>query len=121
MTNFEKYFDDLTTTSFGLLDGKPIACRIESCGKCGFDDMKGCDIDKMEWLKAEYEEPKKINIPDDTPIDSKVLVSSNGTDWYKRHYAGIKNGRHHVWRDGKTSWSSDRYESSSWMYMKLYE
>ena len=59
MTNFEKYFDDLTTTSFGLLDGKPIACCIESCGKCDFNDVDSCSTNKMEWLKAEYEEPKK--------------------------------------------------------------
>ena len=121
MTNFEKYFDDLTTASFGLLDGKPIACRIESCGKCDFNDMDSCNTRKMEWLKAEYEGSKKINIPVNTPIDAKVLVSVNGEYWTKRHYAGFKDGKHYVWSSGKTSWTCEPDEIIQWEYMKLYE
>lgn len=120
MTNFEKYFDDLTTTSFGLLDGKPIACRIESCGKCDFNGMDSCDTSKMEWLKAEYGVPK-INIPDNTPIDAKVLVSDTGEDWFKRHYAGCVDGFHYAWNEGRTSWSSNPSNKIAWEYMKLYE
>ena len=133
MTNFEKYSGTLKTTKFGLINGVPVECdkilnsfEHDPCERCRFysdidaDRTKNCGEFRMYWLQQEYIE-SKINIPDETPINAKVLVSSNGTDWYKRHYAGIKNGRHHVWRDGKTSWSSDTNESSSWMYMKLYD
>ena len=121
MTNFEKYFNDLTTASFGLLDGKPIACCIESCGKCDFNHSdKDCSIAKMEWLKAEYKEPK-ITIPDETPVDTKVLVSENGEYWIKRHYAGNMNGIYYAWNEGRTSWTSAPKQKISWEYMKLYE
>ena len=120
MNNFEKYFDDLTTTVFGLLDGKPNDCYNMNCNECGFGGTQSCGTNRMEWLKAEYEEPK-INIPDNTPIDSKVLVSANGEYWTKRHYAGFKDGKHYAWSVGKTSWTCEPDEISQWEYMKLYE
>lgn len=120
MMNFEKYFDDLTTTDFGLLDGKPYDCYNMICNECGFGDTQSCSTTRMEWLKAEYVEPK-INIPADTPIDTKVLVSVNGEYWTKRHYAGFKDGKHYAWSVGKTSWTCEPDEISQWEYMKLYE
>ena len=120
MTNFEKYFDDLTTTGFGLLDGKPIYCYDIECAKCGFNGMDSCNTNRMEWLKAEYEEPK-INIPEGTAVDTKVLVSMNGTKWIKRYYAGKRNEKHVVWSYGATSWTCEPDEISTWEYMKLYE
>ena len=119
MTNFEKYFDDLTTTGFGLLDGNPIYCYDIECAKCGFNGMDSCSTNRMEWLKAEYEEPK-INIPEGTNIDTKVWVSENGEYWTKRHYAGFKQGKHYAWSVGKTSWTCEPDEISQWEYMKLY-
>ena len=74
----------------------------------------------MYWLLQEYVEPK-INIPDDTPIDAKVLVSDAGEDWFKRHYAGCVDGFHYAWNEGRTSWSSNPSNKIAWEYMKLYE
>lgn len=119
MTNFEKYFDDLTASNFGLSDGKIVSCTELSCDKCSFYNLR-CANTRMEWLKAEYVEPK-INIPADTPIDTKVLVSVNGKYWTKRHYAGFKDGKHYVWSSGKTSWTCEPDEIIQWEYMKLYE
>ena len=120
MTNFEKYFDDLTTASFGLLDGKPDDCYNMNCNECGFGDTQSCGTEKMEWLKAEYEEPKKINIPVNTPLNTRVLVSDDGKYWIKRYYAGNMNGTHYVWNEGRTSWTSGPKHKTSWEYMKLY-
>ena len=135
MTNFEKYCNDLLSIGFALIKGKPANCRAISCSECDFQEgynptyfSSYCNNKRMEWLKAEYEEPK-ISIPDDTPIDTKVLVSTNGIDWYKRHYAGFKDGEYYAWNDGRTSFTvvdaeySKRQKSNKrpWKYMKLYE
>ena len=119
MNNFEKYFDDLTTTSLGLLYGKPDDCYNMNCNECGFGDTQSCGTEKMEWLKAEYEEPRSINIPDNTPINTRVLVSDDGVNWLRRYYAGTMDGIPYVWADGFTSWTSDN-RVEPWEYMKLY-
>ena len=124
MTNFEKHFDDLYSVNFAVVNGDISVCETTPCSVCKFSERNtgtDCYIGRMEWLKAEYEEPKKINIPDDTPIDSKVLVSTNGTKWIKRYYAGKRNGKHVVWQYGATSWTCEPDEISQWEYMKLYE
>ena len=133
MTNFEKYSGTLKTTKFGLINGVPVECdkilnsfEHDPCERCRFysdidaDRTKSCGEFRMYWLQQEYIEPK-INIPEGTPIDTKVLVSDYGTDWCKRHYAGFKDGKHYVWPGGKTSWTSEPEELSLWEYMKLYE
>lgn len=122
MTNFEKYFDELKSTKFAVVMGKPVNCNsVVSCAKCNllYNNEDNCDGARMEWLKAEYEEPK-INIPEGTPVDTKVLVSMNGTKWIKRYYAGKRNEKHVVWQYGATSWTCEPNEISQWEYMKLY-
>lgn len=133
MTNFEKYSGTLKTTKFGLINGVPVECdkilnsfEHDPCERCRFysdidaDRTKNCGEFRMYWLQQEYIEPK-INIPADTPIDTKVLVSANGEYWTKRHYAGFKDGKHYAWSVGKTSWTCEPDEISQWEYMKLYE
>lgn len=128
MTNFEKFSNDIDTTNFAVINGNPVNCFCVYCGECEFwegRDIKYheeiCNKKRMEWLKAEYEELKKINIPEGMPIDAKVLVSVNGKYWAKRHYAGFKDGKHYVWSSGKTSWTCEPDEIIQWEYMKLYE
>ena len=133
MTNFEKYSDALKTTNFGLINGVPVECdkilnsfEHDPCERCRFytssdeNRIKNCGEFRMYWLQQEYKEPK-INIPEGTPVDTKVLVSMNGTKWIKRYYAGKRNGKHVVWSYGATSWTCEQDEISSWEYMKLYE
>ena len=120
MTNFEKYFDDLTASNFGLVDGKVVYCTELSCDKCDFYNGN-CSTARMEWLKREYKEPSKITISDNTPIDAKILVSDNGEDWFRRHYAGCVDGVHYAWKEGRTSWSSSNPSNKiTWEYMKEY-
>lgn len=127
MTNFEKYCNDLLSVDFALIKGKPANCRAISCSECDFQEGDNpsyfsayCNNKRMEWLKAEYKEPK-ITIPEGTTIDTKVLVSDNGEDWFKRHYAGCVMGVHTAWNEGRTSWSSNTSNKVAWEYMKLYE
>lgn len=121
MTNFEKFSKDMKTTIFAVINGEPKDCKETLCDICEFKiRSRRCAKNRMEWLKSEYVEPK-INIPDDTPIDTKVLVSVNGKYWTKRHYAGKRDGKHYVWSSGKTSWTCEPDEIIQWEYMKLYE
>ena len=125
MTNFEKYYIDLVSVGFALVKGKPANCRAISCSECDFGEGDNptyfsayCNNKRMEWLKAEYEEPK-ITIPEGTPVDTKVLVSMDGIKWIKKYYAGKRNGKHVVWQHGATSWTCEPDEISQWGYMKL--
>lgn len=119
MTNFEKYKNTIKSVAFGVVRGMPLPCSSISCGSCEFNGIVDCDCKKLDWLKGEYKEPK-ISIPDDTAINTKILVSGSGTDWLKRYYAGKMDGKHVVWNYGATSWTSEPDEISSWEYMKLY-
>lgn len=56
------------------------------------------------------------------PVDTKVLVSSDGKDWYRRHFAEYKDGKVYCFDSGATSFSVDRDSYiSAWEYVKLYE
>lgn len=128
MTNFEKYSNYIDTTLFAVVKGKPVNCFCVYCGECEFwegRDIKYreeiCNKKRMEWLKAEYEGSKKVNIPVNTPINTKLLVSMDGRIWKRRYYAGFKDGIHLAWCDGATSWSKDSDDrKTSWEYMNLY-
>ena len=134
MTNFEKYSGTLKTTNFGLINEVPVECdkilnsfENDACTRCRFytssdeNRIKNCGELRMYWLLQEYVEPK-INIPADIPIDTKILVSTDGITWHRRYYAGKRNGEHVAWVEGKTSWSSEPDKCKApWEYMKLYE
>lgn len=109
MTNFEKYKDDIIKT---LLD------NCENCqfnGECGPDTLR-------KWLDSECVEPEKEEVDwSKVPIDTKVLVSSDGVTWYKRYFAGVlcKTGCPQVFANGADNWSNSLTES--WKYIKLYK
>ena len=56
-------------------------------------------------------------------VDTPVLVSSNGIEWYKRYFASFDRGNVLAWEYGATSWSVDdaEYEVYRWSYAKLAE
>ena len=120
MTNFEKFGEELNTTSFGVVNGKPNKCYNISCADCEFYAIScSCNPKKMEWLKSEYTE-SKITIPEGTKIDTKILVSFDGKTWGKRYYAGKIDGVHSAWSVGRTSWTATPEQRNTWEYMKLY-
>ena len=59
------------------------------------------------------------------PIDTKVLVSKNGKDWSRRHFAEYKDGKVYCFNDGYTSFTIVNYaylsNATSWEYVKLYQ
>lgn len=125
MTNFEKYFGELKTVAFAVVMGKPVDCDDDVlCDTCDLfynTVAVDCYDARMEWLKAEYTDPPETIIPEDTPIDTRVLVSSDGIKWCKKYYAGCVNGEYYAWTYGATSWSCESDGcKTSWRYMKLY-
>ena len=63
MTNFEKFSNDIDTTLFAVVKGKPVDCDgAVDCDECDLfckDVRVPCVSKRMEWLKAEYEGSKK--------------------------------------------------------------
>lgn len=125
MTNREAYkdkLDDLLARVIAVVDGEPVRCVSASCKKCLFQDSCGKPERKKElidWLNAEYQEP-----PVDwskVPIDTPVLVSAGGKRWYRRYFAGMRNGKLEAYDVGATSWSVHDNRTCVWRYMKLAE
>lgn len=56
------------------------------------------------------------------PVDTKILVSCDGEEWSRRHFAKYEDGTVYAWKNGKTSFSveSEDYKTEC-DYAKLYE
>lgn len=121
MKNREAYKDTLETILAGVIavvDGRPVKREDAICRECLFHYCcgKGKIID---WLNAEYQEP-----PVDwskVPIDTPVLASFNGKRWYRRYFAGVRDGKPETYDVGATSWSVDDNRTCVWKYMRLAE
>lgn len=130
MTNREKYGEQILDIfartgeiriAFDKESNMICHCDDIMCRDCLFDEENGvCTVGRIkEWLNAEYKEPK-ITIPEDTPIDAKILVSDNGVKWSPRHFAGFtKYGSATAWTEGHTSWTTKT--RIYWEYAKLPE
>lgn len=56
------------------------------------------------------------------PVDTKVLVSENGKDWYRRYFVKYVDDMVYCFDSGATSFSiQDDDYISSWKYAKLYQ
>lgn len=126
MTNREVYkdkLDDLLARIVAIVDGEPVLCEITSCNGCLFQGICGKPEQKKEiidWLNAEYQEP-----PVDwskVPIDTPVLATCDGKEWYRRHYAGTDgDGNPKVYSFGQTSWSAMDEEQIFPKFVRLAE
>lgn len=125
MTNREVYkdkLDDLLARIVAVVDGEPVLCEITNCERCLFQDICGKLEHKKEiinWLNAEYQEP-----PVDwseVPIDTPVLASCDGERWYRRYFAGVRDGKPETYDVGATSWSVDNKRTCVWKFVKLAE
>lgn len=80
-----------------------------------------CFVDKPQCIDiAEYlgiVDWSKVNV--DTPI----LVSFDGCNWFRKYFAKVQNGTIYAWNDGATSWSVANKENcvTAWRYVKLAE
>ena len=129
MTNYEHYKEQIDKiVRMGRMvaveekTGKVTSCNQISCSQCKFYSC-GCDCDcdcdcdtaALAWADAEYIEPKVdwYKVAVDTPI----LVSLDGVEWEKRHFAEYINGHVRAWKDGRTSWVTKSV--SDWTYARL--
>ena len=76
-----------------------------------FDIVNGEFEEVMDWSKV--------------PVDTKVLVSNDGKEWSRRHFAEYKDGKVYCFNSGVTSFTvKESYflnEKVSWGYAKLYQ
>ena len=56
-------------------------------------------------------------------VDTPVLVSFDGCNWFKKYFAKVQNNTVYTWDNGATSWSisNKEYCVTSWRYAKLAE
>lgn len=56
-------------------------------------------------------------------VDTRVLVSFDGCNWFKKYFAKVQNNTVYTWDNGATSWSvsNKEYCVTSWRYAKLAE
>lgn len=105
--------------------GEVVPCNTGfKCEDCALAGDGNCRKKMREWCYAEYKEPQKITIPEDTPIDTKIIVSRDGDTWLNKHFAGFsKDGLVLTWMYGATSWSFSGCDfdlvTIQWPYAKL--
>lgn len=74
-----------------------------------------------EILQMEFEEIVNVDWSK-VQVDTKILVSEDGKDWYRRYFAKYENGSVHVFPDGRSSFTTEVSDIIyPWKYAKLYE
>ena len=80
-----------------------------------------------EILQMEFEEIVDVDWSK-VSVDTKILVSEDGEDWYRRYFAKYEGGIIYAFPDGLSSFTA-RYKPEyggyrrvcAWKYAKLYE
>lgn len=92
MTNAEKYKDTIIAQLCKTGDwavskhaGNIVACdrRVWCCGCALYNHDGGCEQGKVDWLNAEYREPKKF-----TDDERKVIELLDKVEWVARDSCG---------------------------------
>ena len=79
-----------------------------------------------EILQMEFEEIVDVDWSK-VQVDTKILVSGDGKDWYRRYFAKYENGFIYAFPDGLSSFTScykpecGYRRVCAWKYGKLYE
>ena len=79
-----------------------------------------------EILQMEFEEIVNVDWSK-VQVDTKILVSEDGDDWYRRYSAKYENGFIYAFPDGLSSFTAcykpecDYRRVCAWKYAKLYE
>ena len=121
MKNREKYAEEIKNYNGDNFCGdfiRPIILKREHCRDIS---CTHCALFQVLWLDEEYEEAEvdwsKVEV--DTPILVKNVEQEH---WYKRYFAGYKNGKVSAWVNGATSWTAlDEDDDYTWNYAKLAE
>lgn len=133
MTNYEKYKDELikhviaqSYIGLEIHTNKLVDCSDLCCEKCKFNAngasvcKNACEMEK--WLNSEYVEKEKEEVDwSKVLIDTKILVSEDKINWYRRYFAGIDTCTNErlAWLDGATSWANR--STRAWKHVKLYK
>lgn len=102
-------------------DGNTECFYCEFSLKEKYGDINSCKEAIETWLDQEHKEVPSI--PEDTPVDTKILVRNrdNGL-WKCRYLAKIEDGKVYAWSYGATSFSVDLpTDYCRWDQAKLYE
>lgn len=79
-----------------------------------------------EILQMEFEEIVNVDWSK-VSVDTKILVSEDGEDWYRRYFAKYENGFIYAFPDGLSSFTAcykpecGYRRVCAWKYGKLYE
>lgn len=84
---------------------RSIMPKIDRCGILDIAEELGI----VDWSKVK--------------VDTPVLVSFDGCNWFKKYFAKVQNNTVYTWDNGATSWSvsNKEYCVTSWRYVKLAE
>lgn len=115
MTNLEFYKDKLDK----LAEDKRAVIKdgqFAVCNECECKDMTECfehkcsfiEADIYKWLTAEHVEEPEVDWSK-VKVDTPILVSSDGKNWEKRHFAFYNPNMEMVavWNYGQTSWTAN--------------
>ncbi len=114
MKNKEKYAKEILEIAclghvFGMNNGKICDCSTISCHECDFQHsniFKDCIKSRRAWAESEYVEPRYETDWTKVPVDTPVYLKGTSDD--KRYfYKMLSDGRLALYREGRTSWSSD--------------
>lgn len=91
----------------------PFSPRVQV--KCTCFEEKDQLIDMAEYLGiVDWSKVK---------VDTPILVSFDGCNWFKKYFAKVQNDTVYAFDDGATSWSAinKEYCVTRWKYAKLAE
>ena len=120
MTNYEHYKEQMERitrlgrcVAMNATTGEIVCCADINCNECLFQGSEdaNCSQKAFKWADEEYKEPEidwsKV------PIDTPVLISGDGKEWYRRYFSGVdENGSPTVFCCGATRWSSKNYDEN---------
>lgn len=128
MTNFEYHEQEIKdfllkhgNTSFAVVNNEVVDCCGTNCFDCEVCVNGICNHKK--WFNSEH---NSYTIPADTPVDTKVLVSNDGEEWFKRYFSHFRKSEYEpkpyiCFESGTTSWSASVSGFCEWRYCKLWE
>ena len=111
MKNKEKFAKEIVEiacsgSKLALYNGEIHACKSLMCSECGFyNGGVPCNSKCEAWAESEYIEPKYEIDWASVPIDTPVLIK--GAVDNRRYFSKLlQDERLAVFRNGRTSWSS---------------
>ena len=111
-----------------VVNGKPERCAGTQCSGCDFCYEDSCGQALKKWMEKDYsekehEEQKIQPEVKNLKKDDRILVSSDGLNWEKRHFKKYdeENDAVYTYYCGWTSWTSESDYASRWTYAKLPE